>query len=64
MLFRSKDEEAADQYNKLATTRHETLTQYFRQEKERKDAIRKDIYEQLEKKVKEASEEKEGGTAS
>lgn len=59
-----KDEEAADQYNKLATTRHETLTQYFRQEKERKDAIRKDIYEQLEKKVKEASEEKEGGTAS
>ncbi|WP_394120204.1 VWA domain-containing protein [Planococcus donghaensis] len=59
-----KDEEAADQYNKLATTRHETLTQYFRQEKERKDAIRKDIYEQLEKKVKEKSEEKEGDYAS
>ncbi|MGH2318491.1 vWA domain-containing protein [Planococcus sp. SE5232] len=59
-----KDKEAADQYNKLATTRHETLTQYFRQEKERKDAIRKDIYEQLEKKVKETSEEKEGDYAS
>ncbi|WP_223635627.1 vWA domain-containing protein [Planococcus sp. 4-30] len=59
-----KDKEAADQYNKLATTRHETLTQYFRQEKERKDTIRKDIYEQLEKKVKETSEEKEGDYAS
>lgn len=54
-----KDDEAVDQYNKLANTRHETLTQYFRQEKERKDAIRKDIYEQLDKKVKETNKEKE-----
>lgn len=54
-----KDEEAVDRYKELINTRHETLTQYFRQEKERKDAIRKDLQEQLEKKVKETGEEKE-----
>lgn len=54
-----KDEEAVDRYKELINTRHETLTQYFRQEKERKDAIRKDLQEKLEKKVKETGEEKE-----
>ena len=59
-----KDDEAVDRYKELANTRHETLTQYFRQEKERKDAIRKEMHEQLEKKVKETGEEKEEDYAS
>lgn len=59
-----KDDEAVDRYKELINVRHETLTQYFRQEKERKDAIRKDIHEQLEKKIKETSEEKEEGYSS
>lgn len=59
-----KDDEAVDRYNDLVKIRHETLTQYFRQEKERKDAIRKEMHEQLEKKVKETGEEKEEDYAS
>ncbi|MDQ0428655.1 hypothetical protein QOZ98_001481 [Planomicrobium stackebrandtii] len=63
-LGKLKDEEAVDRYNELVDIRHETLIQYFSQEKERKDAIRKDLHEQLEKKVKETGEEKEEDYAS
>lgn len=58
-LGKFKDNEAISQYNKLSKTRHETVTQYFRQEQERKDAIRKEIGEALEQKVKQLQEEKE-----
>ena len=63
-LGKFKDNEAADKFNELANIRHKTLTQYFRQEKDRKDTIRKEMHEELEKKVKETSEEKEGDYAS
>ena len=63
-LGKFKDDEAADRYNELIDVRHETLTQYFRQEKDRKDVIRKEMHEQLEKKVKETGEGKEGDYAS
>lgn len=57
-LGKFKDDEAISKYNELSKTRHETVTQYFRQEQERKDAIRKEIGEALEQKVKQLQEEK------
>ena len=58
-LGKFKDEEAATKYKELIETRHETVTQYFRQEQERKDTIRKDMHEKLEAKVKQLQEESE-----
>ena len=58
-LGKFKDDEAADKYKELIETRHETVTQYFRQEQERKDTIRKDMHEKLEAKVKQLQEESE-----
>lgn len=58
-LDKFRDEEAAKKYNELVDIRHDTVNQYFDQEKERKDAIRKEMKAALEKKVDEMKEEKQ-----
>ncbi|MGI2329032.1 vWA domain-containing protein [Planococcus sp. YIM B11945] len=57
-LEKFKDEEAVKRYNELIDIRHETVAEYFDHEKERKDAIRKDMKEKLEDKVNNLKEEK------
>ena len=58
-LDKFKDEEAVKKYNELVDIRHDTVNQYFDQEKERKDSIRKEMKAALEKKVDDMKEEKQ-----
>ncbi|WP_168412919.1 vWA domain-containing protein [Bacillus salacetis] len=51
-----KDDEAEDEYRELIKIRHETVDEYFDHEAERKNKIRKDMRDKLEKKVKELKE--------
>lgn len=56
-LEKFKDEEAEQRYNELLAIRHEAIVQYFDQEKERKDTIRKEMKQQLQEKVDKMKEE-------
>lgn len=57
-LGKFKDQEAVDRYLELIDTRYETVRQHFRQESERKDEIRKEVYEKLREQVDQLEEEK------
>ncbi|RLQ91498.1 VWA domain-containing protein [Planomicrobium sp. Y74] len=57
-LEKFKDEEAVDRYLELIDTRYETVRQHFRQESERKDETRKEVYEKLREQVDQLEEEK------
>ena len=57
-LKKFKDDEAVSKYIELINTRHDTARQYFIQEMERKDAIRKEMKEKLRTQVEELEEEK------
>lgn len=56
-LEKFKGEDAEQRYKELLDIRHETIAQYFDQEKERKDTIRKEMKEQLQEKVNKMKEE-------
>lgn len=57
-LGKFKDQEAVNRYLELIDTRYETVRQHFRQESERKDEIRKEVYEKLREQVDQLEEEK------
>ncbi|MCM3611852.1 VWA domain-containing protein [Planococcus sp. MERTA32b] len=57
-LGKFKDEEAMDKYLEMIDTRYETVRQHYKQESERKDEIRKEVYEKLRKQVNQLEEEK------
>lgn len=57
-LGKFKDEEAVDRYLELIDTRYETVRQHFKQESERKDEIRKEVYKKLREQVDQLEEEK------
>lgn len=63
-LKKFKDEEAEQRYKELLDIRHETVDQYFGQEKERKDTIRKEMKKQLQEKVDKMKEENQKANAS
>lgn len=56
-LGKFKDREAQKRYVELVTLRDDTVRDHFKQEVERKDNIRKEIKEKLDKQVRETSEE-------
>ncbi|WP_077212094.1 VWA domain-containing protein [Bacillus dakarensis] len=56
-LGKFKDGDAADEFMKLARIRHETVDQYFDQEEDRKNKIRKELKEKYQKLIKEKKEE-------
>ncbi|WP_033540967.1 VWA domain-containing protein [Planococcus sp. CAU13] len=56
-LGKFKDSEAQKRYVELVTLREDTVRDHFKQEVERKDNIRKEIKEKLDKQVRETSEE-------
>lgn len=56
-LGKFKDEEALKRYVELVNLRYDTVRDHFRQEVDRKDAIRKEMKEKLNKQVNEMKEE-------